>query len=244
MAVPSDIADLNLWLMPEDLSPGAVATWDDRSAANNDATQGTAGNRPTKTTDGGGLPVVRFDGTNDYLTLAGNPVTETASSTYTLLWVVNVTTSGDQWVIARDDNSAGRDFAIGYTGTSAPILQVNGSGVLGGSAQAGGWQYFLLEVDNTESPDFHKTWQGGTVEQTLAQDMGSFGSGVTTPTCIGRRSYSGFEGYATMDLRCMAAWSRQLNSTEIGQMNTYAATLLSGGGAPTGPGMHVQLAGS
>lgn len=48
----------------------AVATWSDRSINGNNATQGTSVNRPLfKTAIQGGNPVVRFDGSNDSLTV-------------------------------------------------------------------------------------------------------------------------------------------------------------------------------
>src|SRR5262245_49637476 len=49
----------------------AVATWEDSSSVNNDATQGTAANRPVyKVNIINGKPVVRFDATNDGMVTA------------------------------------------------------------------------------------------------------------------------------------------------------------------------------
>lgn len=60
-------ADVGLGLADND----PVALWEDQSGNGNDATQGTAGNKPTfKATDGpGSRPCIRWDG-NDFLTLA------------------------------------------------------------------------------------------------------------------------------------------------------------------------------
>ena len=45
-----------------------VATWPDSSGNSNDATQGTAADRPLyRTNIVNGLPIVRFDGANDFL---------------------------------------------------------------------------------------------------------------------------------------------------------------------------------
>lgn len=69
---PTDIAGLTLWLNADAIvglvNDDPVATWEDESGNNDDATQGTGANQPTyKTNIVNGLPVVRFDGGNDYL---------------------------------------------------------------------------------------------------------------------------------------------------------------------------------
>ena len=70
MAIPSDIAGLQVWFQGDLLSGSdgsAVSTWDDSSTNNRDATQGTGGAQPTlQTAELNGLNVVRFDG-GDFL---------------------------------------------------------------------------------------------------------------------------------------------------------------------------------
>lgn len=69
---PSDYGTVSLWLKANALSLNdgdAVATWPDSSGNGNDATQGTAGQRPVyKANILNALPAVRFDGSNDALT--------------------------------------------------------------------------------------------------------------------------------------------------------------------------------
>lgn len=69
---PSDIAGLQVWLKADAITGlsdnDPVTTWEDSSSANHDATQATGGNKPTyQTNELNSLPVVRFDGTDDYL---------------------------------------------------------------------------------------------------------------------------------------------------------------------------------
>lgn len=62
--------NLQLWLAADDIiglvDNDPVTTWEDSSAANNDATQGVAASKPIyKTNILNGLPVVRFDAVDD-----------------------------------------------------------------------------------------------------------------------------------------------------------------------------------
>jgi hypothetical protein len=72
---PADLAGLQLWLKADaivGLADGdPVTTWEDSTANNVDVTQATGAAKPTyKTAILNGLPVVRFDGTDDVLRAA------------------------------------------------------------------------------------------------------------------------------------------------------------------------------
>lgn len=120
---PPDFANMTLWLKADSLSLNTndpVATWTDSSNAGNNATQGTAGFRPTYQGNiVNGMPSVRFDGTDDFLATA-----------------VPVTTVTDNWtmisVVESDDNSSSGRVAI-YNGLGAS----NGYGIYP-AAGAGG----------------------------------------------------------------------------------------------------------
>jgi hypothetical protein len=69
---PAQVLGLKLWLRADlisGLSDGAaVATWPDDSGGGKDAAQATGANQPTyRTNVVNGRPVVRFDGTNDWM---------------------------------------------------------------------------------------------------------------------------------------------------------------------------------
>lgn len=69
---PTKIAGLQLWLKADAITGvaagGTVATWPDSSGNGNDATQATEANKPTwQTNVVNGHPVVRLDGTDDWL---------------------------------------------------------------------------------------------------------------------------------------------------------------------------------
>lgn len=68
---PGDLPDLKLWLVADNVSGSdgdAVTTWTDSSGNGNDATQGTAANKPTiQVAEVNGHRAVLFDGVNDYI---------------------------------------------------------------------------------------------------------------------------------------------------------------------------------
>ncbi len=73
---PASIAGLILWLTGDTITGLAdgdpVVTWPDQSGSGNDAAQAVAAKRPTYRTGVlNGLPVVRFDGTDDALKVTG-----------------------------------------------------------------------------------------------------------------------------------------------------------------------------
>lgn len=92
MAIPTDIAGLQGWYKADALvlnDGDAVATWPDSSGLANDAAQATGANQPIyKTSILNGQSVVRFDGTNDFLTVAG--ITNN-TATRTLFFVASAT---------------------------------------------------------------------------------------------------------------------------------------------------------
>ncbi len=105
---PDAPADLVAWLEADAISGltngDPVATWPDSSAAGNDFTEGTAANRPLWITGAlNGLPVVRFDATNDGMLSA----LAISSGTYTFIAVYKYnspTTSANRRVIQGSTN--------------------------------------------------------------------------------------------------------------------------------------------
>lgn len=76
---PRNIPNLQLWLPADRINQAdstSVATWSDQSGNGYDATQGNSAARPTYIASGlNGLPVVRFDGTDDVLTISNSATT-------------------------------------------------------------------------------------------------------------------------------------------------------------------------
>jgi hypothetical protein len=89
--IPS--SGLSLWVSADQGittdGSGNVSAWDDRSASNNDLLQATAGARPLFVSSGfNGLPVLRFDGTDDFLLF-----TTRLTNVRSVFWVVKESSS-------------------------------------------------------------------------------------------------------------------------------------------------------
>jgi len=76
---PRNLPNLQLWLDATRIAQAdstSVATWSDQSGNGYDATQGGSAARPTFIASGlNGLPVVRFDGTDDRLSIPSSTAT-------------------------------------------------------------------------------------------------------------------------------------------------------------------------
>ena len=112
---PSSLSP-TLWLKADTIGGlsdgGAIGTWADQSGNGRDFTQNTAGAKPTyKTGILNGLPVVRFDGTTDYMTgPALSQVVTTSAHTIFTVFVKNA--AGNSFVQVLPARRAGRVSAF------------------------------------------------------------------------------------------------------------------------------------
>lgn len=162
MFSPTSIDGLALWLDAAAITGlsdnDAVTTWNDSSSANS-AGQATAGKKPTyKTNIQNGKPVVRFDGSTDFMSLAtyvdaGNSTlfvvcNRTSGSGYQGLFVTNkigiYSNNGSEWIVyVGGDKSGGSSVDSNFKVLTARIqdnaatvdLWTNGTP---GSTQTGG----------------------------------------------------------------------------------------------------------
>lgn len=101
--VPTDIANLGLWLDASDdasftySSGTSVSQWNDKSGNNRHFTQATATNQPTRTGTVNGKRIVSFDGSNDWMT--GGDVLDLGTSNLTVFAVVKVNIPANNNVI-------------------------------------------------------------------------------------------------------------------------------------------------
>lgn len=108
----------------------AIGTWSDRSGNANDATQGTAANKPLlKVNIQGGQPALLFDGINDSLATAYGPT----SGDFTLCAVYK-----DSGAAGNYERIIDKNFAAGWwLGRSATNANTWGGGLLNAGAPYG-----------------------------------------------------------------------------------------------------------
>ncbi len=127
-----------LWLRADSLtgvsSGDGIATWTDSSGAGNAATQSTAGSRPTyQTGQLNGKPVVRFDGTTQFMNLpdpfaAGFSGNDTPISVYVVAKTTNTTGYQNLLTLAGNQTTSGgsNDFITAQiTGNSNQAVTTN-----------------------------------------------------------------------------------------------------------------------
>lgn len=118
--VPTDLAGLAVQYSADSLSAFAsgaqIDTWADTSGNSRDATQATAGARPTRhATQLNGFNVASFDGTDDRIATIAFPATDWGTTDHVVLSVANIAVSGRDVVGAG--NAADGAFLIGnYVG--------------------------------------------------------------------------------------------------------------------------------
>ncbi len=96
---PNNYANLIGWWKADSLigtyvDADPVASWSDSSGSGRTATQGTSGNKPVfKTNIYNGKPCVRFDGSNDFLTLASTLSPASNSGAWAVIGIGKVSTA-------------------------------------------------------------------------------------------------------------------------------------------------------
>jgi hypothetical protein len=175
VATPSDVTGLRGWWKADaitGLSDGAaVGTWSDSSGLGNDATEGTGGFQPTyQTNEVNGLPCVRFDGTDDRLSIVGTNMLAASNNAagFTAFAYVNLSSAG---TVGRNifslssgtDGTAvrvkfGQRVTTGNWYLSARRLDADTAQVLEGGLTQTGWQIITVVSDWANSDA--DVWRG------------------------------------------------------------------------------------
>ncbi len=229
MAIPSDITGLRIWLKADAITGlvnnDPVATWTDSSGNGFNVTQATGSKKPLyKTSILNGLPVVRFDGTDDELgtgTLWGTVVNSTISI-YTVIALISVTSSAAAAATTYDDAALLVDnngnIGIGHTRDVSGALTVRAFNWDGNEDFAaltgltyGTWVRVAQDHDNVT---LRTNANGGTF-QTAASGAAVGGGNMSFG-----RNYTAAK-FIAADVAEIAVWNKVLSSTEYSDMATY-----------------------
>lgn len=172
-----------------------------------------------------------FNGTSDFIDCSNsstlNPTTLTISA-----WVYPTNLSGNNdggfnecWVCCRDDNALGRSYTFGvrgpFGGNQYPELQINGTNLFnlstgGNPVTTNAWWHLLVNGSNGGWTAYTNGAQAGTASNALTP------ANTTGKTTIGKRTYSGFEGWWPGRLADVAIWNVILTAGEAAGLATGA----------------------
>ncbi len=229
MPLPSDISNLTLWFRAYDLVnlvDGTAIDGNWSSAVGTcTATQGTAGDRPTKQTVNG-KPVVRFDGNTDKLALGGDALTATQNvAGFTIF--LRLTSSGTgtdcQFAVSVGTSTSLRASIRRISGVwqgGGRILDTDGFGSAGTTAADLVYPHTLAAVFDCTNADLFMFVDGAAAgSNTSYATAGNTSNTASQVARIGAQSDD--INHAEMDLYEVIVYSRALNNTERQTVEAY-----------------------
>jgi len=228
---PNTIPNMRLWLDATRINQAnntAVATWADQSGNGYDATQSTTAARPTYIASGlNGLPVVRFDGTDDNLALSGGAlgmlrnvagatafvvVKYPANSTAMFPFAIRTESTGPRLqMLASSANkfqTAGRRLQADTTITLTSTQSVTTNAVI---------QTAFADYQNTILRQFINGTIDG--ENLSFQTSGNTSNTDSNAISIGATAVPSFP--LNGDIAEIIVYNRALNTSELAQVHRY-----------------------
>ena len=229
---PNTLPNLQLWLDATRIDQAdntAVASWKDQSGKGYDATQSTTAARPTyRTNQLNGLPVVRFDGTDDRMALSGGALgmlRNVGGATVFAVVKYSVVANNPTILISTATSTSARFLLRSST---TPRFQIvsrrldSDSTVTISSAQTVPTSSFFI---HSSIANFQNTLLQQFINGAKDGENTSFGtSGNTSDTdsnniTIGLLSVTYFTG----DIAEIIVYNRALNTSELAQVHRYLA---------------------
>lgn len=137
---PAFISNLKIWLQANQITGlndgDAVTTWSDSSGNGYNATQSTGSLKPLyKTNIKNGLPVVRFDGTDDFL--EGTSLTMSQPEIFVVAYFAQATQANYDYLLSLGNSGASPRLSIAKWQTDNRLYNYDGTSVKFGPAVAG-----------------------------------------------------------------------------------------------------------
>lgn len=240
IVIPSRIPNLNLWYDASvsnsayiQNSSGtaptngqAVKSWIDKLGNGRNADQATANRQPTwQANQQNGLGAIKFDGTNDVLTL--NPIAWSLSlSGQTTYTVVKLAAQADQMHV-HATNTGGYTFNL--NGNNWALETGGAIAVSDAVSDTTGYHYLGMIFDGTQTNANTTTQNNARVKfrydgvqraLTFSANANATTSGSANTLNVGADD-SGSANFLNGYIAEMMIWTRTLNATEIAQVETY-----------------------
>lgn len=237
ISAPTDISNCTLWLDPADgttftLTGSLVDSWTDKSA-NGYVLTGSSTSRPARTgTIGvGARTAVVFDGTDDFLNRNSSPINNSSNGAFTVFAAVTPSGALNERSIVDGDDSPHMGqrvcqflrFDSGQAQTITFDTGGSNTSMQGGSISAGNTYRLCSWCDGPNGELF----VNGSSVGTLTQSSQAYNASNTLT--IGAQE-GGTRQYFPGTIGLVIAYSRALNSTERGDVDSYISAWLAGGG--------------
>ncbi len=231
---PNTIPNMRLWLDATRINQAnntAVATWADQSGNGYDATQSTTAARPTFIASGlNGLPVVRFDGTDDRLALGSSA-----------LGMLRNVAGATVFVVVKYSNTAGANrtsFFISLGGSTSARVQIRTTTtpkyqVIGRRLDADSSQNVASSQDTSTTNfvihsaffNYQNTLLQQYINGTLDGQKTDFQTAGNTSDTSSNTILIGTDGalsaYLNGDIAEIIVYNRALNTSELAQVHRY-----------------------
>lgn len=162
---------------------------------------------------------LRFDGTDDYVTVPDAPELDPAGAAFTALIVATTPTGVSKALIAKGNPGVSDGWALGIDGTGKLVAALDGaSGVAAPtsvSAPSAGQHVFAFTTNGSND---HKLWLDGATVATSTTATGSVTSAAALTVAA---SNGGATGFASCQARAWALWNRALDADELADAAAY-----------------------
>lgn len=223
----SPVSGMSVWYDANDAgtftysSSNIISQWGDKSGNSRNATQATVSEQPTRVTGViNGLPVVRFDGSNDYLNFTN---ILNGDKSFTIFWVLrprNVSSGTYQPSFSTATSPDADDGALHYInpssqGAAYPFRTRSGWTQYDGANTYVANTSYLMEFISNDS--VYKVFRNGTQESTN-QTVGTAPSYITT-----RIAYQNNPGgrYGAFDFGEILIYNTELSGTDVTTNRNY-----------------------
>jgi len=226
---PRSLPNLQLWLPADRINQAnntAVATWADQSGNGYDATQGTSAARPTYIASGlNGLPVVRFDGTDDQMTLGASALgmlrNVAGATVFVVAKYVGTASNRRSFAILRNGDDANRLALFKLT---TNVYQIGGrrldtDSFQGANSTTSATDNFILHTNLTNyQSTLLQQYVNGSLDgqSTSFQTSGNTSDTDSSAILVGSTTFNG-------DIAEIIVYNRVLNTSELAQVHRYLA---------------------
>jgi hypothetical protein len=191
-----------------------VGAWEDKTANEDDVTQGTADDKPTlQTNELNGESVLRFDGSNDYLQGAfttGGSISQPNTVFVVAKLDTGTSNDGTRYACIDGDDSSNRHYLWKNENATPDNMVISGGTLLQGDDADESWNIWTVLFDTTTS----QFWRNG-----VSENSGNAGSNAMDGLTVGA-AYSTSHPWDG-DIAEIIIYDSELNDADKNEVGGY-----------------------